>query len=66
MKQSSRSWYEELIEHLLKLNFKHFNLENATFFVNKAGKTIMYLVVYVDDLLIIGKNESYIASIKNI
>jgi hypothetical protein len=46
------------------LNFKHFNLDDATLFVKKVGKTVVYLVVYVDDLLIIGNNESYIASIK--
>jgi hypothetical protein len=46
------------------LNFKHFNLDDATLFVKKVGKTIVYLVVYVDDLLITGNNESYIASIK--
>jgi len=46
------------------LNFKHFNLDDATPFVKKVGKTVVYLVVYVDDLLIIGNNESYIASIK--
>ena len=33
-------------------------------FAKKVGKIVLYLVVYVDDLLMIGKNESYIASIK--
>ena len=46
------------------MNFKHFDLDDATLFVNKVGKTIVYLVVYIDDLLMIGNNESYIASIK--
>jgi hypothetical protein len=46
------------------LNFKNFNLDDATLFVKEVGKTIVYLVVYVDDLLIKGNNESYIASIK--
>jgi hypothetical protein len=46
------------------LNFNHFSLDDATLFVKKVGKTIVYLVVYVDDLMIIVKNESYIASIK--
>jgi hypothetical protein len=46
------------------LNFKHFNLDDATLFVKKVEKTVVYLVVYVGDLLIIGNNESYIASIK--
>jgi hypothetical protein len=52
LKQAPRAWYEKLIEHLLKLNFKHFNLVDATLNVKKAGKTVVYLVVYVDDLLI--------------
>jgi hypothetical protein len=33
-------------------------------FVKKVGKTVVYLVVYVDDLFITGNNENYIASIK--
>ena len=60
-----RAWYEKLTEHLLKLDFKHFDLDDATLFVKKAGKTIVYLMVYVDDHLMTGNNESYIASIKN-
>eukprot|EP00253_Pinus_taeda_P018651 PITA_18651 len=53
-----------LTKHLLKLNFKHYDLDDATLFVKEVGKTLVYLVVYVDDLLMIGNNESYIASIK--
>eukprot|EP00253_Pinus_taeda_P005966 PITA_05966 len=64
LKQPPRAWYEKLTEHLLKLNFKHFDLDDATLFVKKIGKTVVYLVVYVDDLLMRGNNESYIASIK--
>eukprot|EP00253_Pinus_taeda_P006946 PITA_06946 len=64
LKQALRPWYEKLTEHLLKLNFKHYDLDDATLFVKKVGKTILYLVVYVDDLLMTGNNESYIASIK--
>jgi hypothetical protein len=64
LKQALRVWYENLTEHILKLNFKNFNLDDATLFVKKVGKSVVYLVVYVDDMLIIGNNESYIASIK--
>ena len=63
IKKVPRAWYEKLTEHLLKLNFKHFDLDDATFFVKKVGKIVVYLVVYVDDLLMAGNNESYIASI---
>ena len=64
MKQAPQAWYEKLTENLLKLNFKHFNLDDATLFVKKVGKTVVYIVVYVDDLFIIGNNENYVASIK--
>eukprot|EP00253_Pinus_taeda_P023415 PITA_23415 len=64
LKQAPRAWYEKLTEHLLKLNFKHYDLDDATLFIKKVGKIVVYLVVYVDDLLMTGNNESYIASIK--
>eukprot|EP00253_Pinus_taeda_P027688 PITA_27688 len=63
LKQAPRAWYEKIYEHLLKLNFKHYDLDDETLFVKKVGKIALYLVVYVDDLLMTGNNESYIASI---
>jgi hypothetical protein len=48
----------------MKLNFKQFTIDIAISFVKKVGKTSLYLLVYVDDLLIIGNNGIYITSIK--
>ena len=48
----------------MKLNFKHFNHDDATLFVKKIGRYVVYLVVYVDDLLMTKNHENYIASIK--
>ena len=64
VKQAPRAWYEKLTEHLRKLNFKHYNLDDATLFVKKVGRSIVFLVVHVDDLLMIGDNKYYISSIK--
>jgi hypothetical protein len=64
LKQASRAWYEKLTEHLLKLNYKLFDLDDATLFVKKIGKSVVYLVVYVDDLMITGNNDDYIVSVK--
>jgi len=64
IKQELQAWYGKLAKHPLKLNFKHINLDDATLFVRKVRKFVICLVVYVDDILIIGNNEKYIASIK--
>eukprot|EP00253_Pinus_taeda_P033502 PITA_33502 len=48
LKQAPRAWYEKLTEHLLKLNFNHFDLDDATLFVKKVGKTVVYLVIWHD------------------
>ena len=63
LKQAPRAWYEKLTEHLWKLNFEYFDLDDARLFIKKVGISVVYLVVYVDDLLMTGNNESYIASI---
>ena len=64
LKKAPWAWYGKLIEHLSKLDFKNFDLDDANFFFEKVGKIVVYLVLYVDDILMIGKNESYITSIK--
>ena len=63
LKAAPQVWYEKLTEHLLKLNFKHYNLDNVKLFANKVGRSIVFLVVYVDDLLMTGNTENYIATI---
>ena len=61
MKEAPWALYEKLTKHLQKLNFKHYNLDDATLFVKKAR---IFVVVCVDYLLMTGNNESYIALIK--
>jgi len=63
LKKAPQSWYNKLIEHILKLKFKH-DLDGATLFVKKVGKMVVDLVVYANDFLMTGNNDSYIASIK--
>lgn len=53
-----------MTEHLLKINFKDYYIDDATLFVNNVGKTFVYIVVYVDDILMTRKNENYSASIR--
>ena len=64
LKKTPRSWYEKLIEHLLKLNIKQYDVDDETLFVKKFGKNVVYIIVYVDDILMTGNNERYLASMK--
>ena len=45
LQQALHAWYEKLTKHLLKLNFKHFDLDDASIFVKKVGNFVFYLVV---------------------
>jgi hypothetical protein len=62
IKKAPYGWYEKITAHILKINFKHFSLDYATFFIKKVGKTIVYIVSYADKFLIMRNNEAYIAS----
>ena len=42
LKHAPRSCYEKLIEHLLKLNLKHYNIDDATLFVKKVGRYVVF------------------------
>ena len=55
-------WYEIIKNFLKSLNFKFINSDNNVF-VNKNKK--IYIVVYVNDLLIVNKNINYINEIKS-
>jgi len=63
LKQALQTWCENLTKHLMKLNFKHYDPDDATLFVKKVGKIVVYIVVNVNDILMTRNNESHIASI---
>lgn len=63
LKESPRVWYECLDEFLIKLGFKRSNIDFCLYIFG-AGNNTMYLLIYVDDLLICGKNENEINKIK--
>ena len=61
IKKAPYVWYINLTKHLLKLNFQQFNLDDATLFVKKIKINVVYLMVYVDDISMIGNNKIYIS-----
>ena len=46
------------------MNFKLFNIDDANMFDKNVKRFIVYLLVFVDYMLMIENNENYILSIK--
>ena len=60
LKQAANIWFNTLSTELKKLNFLQLNTDNCLFY-NSIKDTIM--MVYVDDIAIIGPDPSYINSL---
>lgn len=56
LKQAPKAWYMELKTFLLSLGFKN-SLADASMFVLQQGTNLVYLLVYVDDILITGNDK---------
>ena len=56
LKQAPRAWYNELRRFLLEVGFIN-SMSDASLFIYRHGETIMYLLVYVDDLILTGSDD---------
>ena len=57
LKQAPRAWYHELKKFLLQFGFQN-SYANTSLFVFHADGHTMYLLVCVDDLILIGDNDT--------
>ena len=57
LKQAPRAWYQELHTSLLQLEFQQSKSDSSLFIYTCDGVTI-FLLVYVDDLLITGSDSA--------
>ena len=62
LKQAPRAWYTELRTFLLSLGFAN-SLADTSLFVLRHGTSFVYLLVYVDDILVTGNSNSGIQRI---
>jgi hypothetical protein len=65
LKQASRAWYAKKYSYLLPQKFVHFNSDTNVYML-KTVDSLLLLVLYVDDLLIIGCSTSVISAVKRI
>ena len=57
LKQAPHAWYHELKTFLLQFGFQNSYADTSLFVFHADGHT-MYLLVYVDDLILIGENAT--------
>jgi hypothetical protein len=59
LKQLARMWYKKLDTYMLGLGLKRSKEDHCVYF-KLIGDHWIYLVLYVDDTLLIGKNKEII------
>ena len=58
-KQAPRAWYHELRQFLMAARFQNSYADNSLFVLN-TGTTSLYLLVYVDDIILTGNQPALI------
>ncbi len=64
LKQSPRQWYKRFDSFMLSNGFKRSNYDSCVYLKTVNGSAI-YLLLYVDDMLIAAKDKSEIAKLKS-
>ena len=62
LKQAPRAWFERFTSHLLTLGFKA-SVADASLFILSHKSVTIYLLLYVDDIIITGNNSSAVSNI---
>jgi hypothetical protein len=59
LKQATRVWYNSVASYLLSLGFVEAKL-NTSFFIFCRGSEIVYLLLYIDDIVLIASNTVWL------
>ncbi|KAH9728536.1 hypothetical protein KPL70_009073 [Citrus sinensis] len=64
LKQSPRQWYLKFDSYMQELNFQKFNYDCCVYLRKTYGEEVIYLVLYVDDMLLASKSMKLIDLLK--
>ena len=59
LKQAPRAWYHKLCQFLITFGFVNSHADFSHFIFNNSG-VMIYLLVYVNDIIIIGENDGVV------
>ncbi|CAJ2648276.1 unnamed protein product [Trifolium pratense] len=64
LKQSPRQWYRRFDDFLLKTGFVRSNYDSCVYMMKRNEKVILYLILYVDDILMASSDKHEIQKLK--
>ncbi|KAG8484888.1 hypothetical protein CXB51_021392 [Gossypium anomalum] len=64
LKQSPRQWYKRFDSFMTSHDFKRSSLDSCVYFKKNSDGSFMYLLLYVDDILIAAKDKGEIRKLK--
>jgi len=62
LKQAPRAWFERFTFHLLHLGFTA-SFADSSLFIFQSKSTLIYLLLYVDDIIITWNNSKHVSSL---
>ena len=62
LKQAPRAWFERFTSHLLTIGFTA-STADPSLFVFRQGSTLLYLLLYVDDIILTGNSTAAVHSL---
>ena len=62
LKQAPMAWFERFTFHLIHLGFQA-SFADSSLFIFQSKSTIIYLLLYVDDIILIGNNSKHVSSL---
>ena len=62
LKQAPRAWFERFTSHLLTIGFTP-SLADPSLFLYHHGETVLFLLLYVDDIIVTGNNVAALQSL---
>ena len=63
LKQAPRAWFDKLKATLLRFQFRSSKCDPSLIVYTDSKNTVIYMLVYVDDIIVTGNNSAFIKSL---
>ena len=64
LKQSPRAWFGKFTNFMKLINYNQYNQDHSLFYKPNNGNKIVLVLVYVDDIIVIGNDEEELSNLK--